>query len=383
MNLRIILLFLIFTANSVFAQNEISNFKEKFDLPNQVKETSGLLFFNGKIITHNDSGDSANLYEIDSLNGSLLRTVSISNASNIDWEDITEDESHLYIGDIGNNNGNRNDLTIYKVLKSDFKNNTSVTAEIISFTYEDQTDFTNKPNSSNFDAETIVVFGESILIFTKNWANFETNVYEIPKLEGNYSAKKVSTANVEGLITGGSYNYDRFYLTGYDATFTPFLIYIGFNRKPGSDIFFSGFSKISLENEIGKGSQIEGITNTENTGKYYISREFFTTNQNGMQFTFPQKLYEFFDFTSYLLSTNKNSFNNLMLQPNPVNDKLTFTVSVEITKIEIYNSLGKLVSETNKNLNNKVDVSGLSSGNYFLKLHSKNNKTTIKKFIKL
>lgn len=100
---------------------QISNFKDKFELPDQVKETSGLLFFKGKIITHNDSGDSANLYELDSLNGNLLRTINITNATNVDWEDIAEDNTHIYIGDFGNNNGNRTDLKIYKILKSDLR----------------------------------------------------------------------------------------------------------------------------------------------------------------------------------------------------------------------------------------------------------------------
>ena len=120
--------FIIFTFYSFLAISQITNFKEKFDLPEETKETSGLLFFDSKIITHNDSGNNANLFEIDSLSGNLLRTISISNATNIDWEDITEDENHIYIADIGNNNGNRIDLKIYKILKSDFKKSTSVSA---------------------------------------------------------------------------------------------------------------------------------------------------------------------------------------------------------------------------------------------------------------
>ena len=96
----ILLLFL----NSFLGQSQITSFREKFELPEVVKETSGLLFIDGKIITHNDSGDDANLYELDSLSGNLQRTINITNATNINWEDITEDENHLYIGDFGNNN---------------------------------------------------------------------------------------------------------------------------------------------------------------------------------------------------------------------------------------------------------------------------------------
>jgi hypothetical protein len=50
---------LLFAFTAAYSQNQIRNFKEKFELPEQVKETSGLLFLDGKIITHNDSGDAA------------------------------------------------------------------------------------------------------------------------------------------------------------------------------------------------------------------------------------------------------------------------------------------------------------------------------------
>jgi hypothetical protein len=33
----------------------------------------------------------------------VLRTVAITNATNVDWEDIAQDASYIYIGDIGNN----------------------------------------------------------------------------------------------------------------------------------------------------------------------------------------------------------------------------------------------------------------------------------------
>ncbi|WP_144896518.1 hypothetical protein [Lutibacter sp. Hel_I_33_5] len=66
-----------FFLSPIFGQGNIDNFKEKFTLPIEVKETSGLLFFNDKIITHNDSGYAANLYEIDSLSGLITRTVKL------------------------------------------------------------------------------------------------------------------------------------------------------------------------------------------------------------------------------------------------------------------------------------------------------------------
>ena len=58
-----------------------STIEEKFELPDEVKETSGLLFFNEKVITHNDSGDGPYLYEIDTINGNISRVITITNAT--------------------------------------------------------------------------------------------------------------------------------------------------------------------------------------------------------------------------------------------------------------------------------------------------------------
>ena len=118
---NLFILFAFFFCISLQAQ--IENITEKYNLPNSISETSGLLFYNGKLITHNDSGDAANLYELDTIRGNITRTITISNATNSDWEDITQDDTHIYIGDFGNNsNGNRQDLKIYKILRFIVKN---------------------------------------------------------------------------------------------------------------------------------------------------------------------------------------------------------------------------------------------------------------------
>ncbi|MFQ3306512.1 MAG: hypothetical protein ACI9K4_001584, partial [Polaribacter sp.] len=57
MKLKIFLILLLLAFKTAYSQNQIGSFKEKFELPEKVKETSGLLFLDGKIITHNDSGD--------------------------------------------------------------------------------------------------------------------------------------------------------------------------------------------------------------------------------------------------------------------------------------------------------------------------------------
>lgn len=356
-------------------QSQIDNFKEKFELPSKVNETSGLLFLDGKIITHNDSGDAANLYEIDSLSGNLLRTINIDNATNVDWEDITEDESHIYIGDIGNNNGTRTDLKIYKIKKSDFLNNNSVSAEIISFSYEDQIDFSSS-NTHNFDAEAFVFNDNSFFIFTKNWGDFKTNVYKIPSTIGTHTAIKVSSANTEGLITGATISNNNFYLCGSNTSFIPFIIYISQNRTPGDDLFNSGFEKHNLDAQL-QYSQIEAITRFDN-GKFYLSREAVNFSSINLK----QILFEFSDSRDLLLSTARNDVESFKIFPNPTFDKIKIITDVTIDKVAVFNILGKKVLEYNSN-RKVVDISDLSQGVYLLKIQFENLKTINKKVIRL
>tara|TARA_B100000795_G_scaffold192912_1_gene147305 strand:+ start:1914 stop:3053 length:1140 start_codon:yes stop_codon:yes gene_type:complete len=372
-------LFLLILLNSFLGQSQISDFKEKFELPSVVEETSGLLFLDGKIITNNDSGDAANLYEIDSLTGNLLRTININNATNVDWEDLADDETYIYIGDFGNNNGTRTDLKIYRILKTDFKNNTQVSPEIISFSYEDQSNF-NSSNSHNFDAEAFVVYEDSILIFTKNRGDLKTNVYKIPKIIGNYTAVKVSSANVAGLITGATYN-GNFLLCGYDENLTPFLVQISYDRAPGDDIFSSGFTKEFLTTQLGQGSQVEAITSFE-LGKYYISREFFSTSVGGFEFTFPQKLYEFTDARDFLLSTERNNLDNFKIYPNPTSNKLYLNSKKAIKKVSLFNIVGDKILSFNSD-QKEINISHFSKGIYILRIQFKDNKSVVRKIIKL
>ncbi|QMU63741.1 MAG: T9SS type A sorting domain-containing protein [Flavobacteriaceae bacterium] len=379
------LLLLCFIHIAVFSQ--ISNFSEKFELPSEVEETSGLLFLNGKIITHNDSGNEAKLYEIDSLSGALTRTITITNATNVDWEDITQDNTHVYIGDIGNNNGNRTDLTIYKILKTDYLANTDITAETISFSYEDQTDFSSHPNSSNFDAEAISVYQNQLFIFTKNGSDLMTNVYVVPLTPGTHTAVKVSSFNVSGFITGASYSSfdDSFMLTGYDSTLTPFLIYIDQNRPPGNDIFAGGATKFSLTDELGEGNQVEGITHY-NEGNYYISRERLTITVNGIEITRTQKLYQFYNLASTVLSVYEESFKpRIILYPSPSKNYISIAhlnANKRISKIELYNANGVKIKQV-VNTTRKISTKNLSTGIFFIKVIFADQSVIIKKMIKI
>lgn len=257
-------------------------------------QNSGLLFYNSKLISHNDSGGDASLYEIDTSTGAITRTVTISNATNVDWEDLTQDTSYIYIGDFGNNFGNRTNLRIYKISKDDYNNNDTVTAEIISYSYADQLDFTSNINNHNWDAEALISYGDKLLIFSKNWVDNKVNVYAIPKTSGTHIANIESTYNTNGLITGADTSSDEsiIYLTGYTDSAPPFM-YTIHNIPNNSLDVFTGTVSDKITDITPIGNQVEAIAYKETTASkhnLYISNEKFTTVFNSIPFNFPAKL---------------------------------------------------------------------------------------------
>lgn len=366
---------LILTSAMGFGQ--ILGFKEKFTLPQEVSETSGLLFFNGKIITHNDSGDTANLYEIDSLSGTLLRTITVANATHIDWEDIAENENYIFIGDFGNNNGNRTDLTIYKIAKADFIANNTVTAELIQFAYSEQEDFSVRTNAHNFDAEAMVVINNTILLFTKNWSNLETDVYAIPTEEGQYEVTKKSNANINGLITGATKRNDKVLLCGYATSAIPFLVFIELEDTNASNIFANGFERYDLSTELGFGSQVEGITSV-NSNQFFLSREAV----NNPVLNLEQALFSFTDDRFETLSIENYTNTSSTFFPNPVKNNLNIRNYKTCIKVEIFDALGKKVFQSKK-IHNTIALHHLKKGVYLINLYYENKKRVQHKFMKL
>lgn len=163
------------------------------NLPNTVSETSGLEGEGTQQFwTHNDSGGNNELYEISS-SGTVERTLVVENATNVDWEELAQDDAgNLYIGDFGNNANARMDLQIYKIPNPNGLTSDTVTAEIIEFTYEDQTMFPPPDSLLNFDMEAMIWYRGKLHLFSKNRTDpFDgfTRHYSLPDSAGTFVAE--------------------------------------------------------------------------------------------------------------------------------------------------------------------------------------------------
>ena len=74
-----------------------------------------------------------------------------------------------------------------------------------------------------------------------------------------------------------------------------------------------------------------------------------------------------------------NSDVEINIYPNPTENELNISSSVEITKIEILNILGQVVyTNEMKSKNTKIDISNLPKGNYIAKIHTQKGVKTEK-----
>ncbi|MFT4644585.1 MAG: hypothetical protein ACI8ZX_000990 [Planctomycetota bacterium] len=336
-------------------------------LPNEIVESSGLIYFDNKLITHTDSGGENALYEIDTNTAQVLRKVYITNSVNNDWEDITQDENYIYIADFGNNQGSRTDLKILKISKTEFQTYDSIQATFIKYSYEDQTDFTPTSKMTNFDAEAIISIEDSLYIFTKNWGNQETSVYPIPKDTGTFIVSKNEQFDVEGMITAADYNHatNTVFLIGY----TPLGIPFAFSLKDfDQNIFFSG-DTVRFQVQLKQSVQIEAICSTMDN-KYYVSSEdFFTLNAS--LHTFKRE-----SSTVQSIFTLKSKIRNIAI-PNPIKNKVC--IDTEFQKAILYNALSQYIKTVYKNC---FEIAAQKDGIYFLKVFDNNGQTQTIQIVK-
>ena len=87
-----------------------------------------------------------------------------------------------------------------------------------------------------------------------------------------------------------------------------------------------------------------------------------------------------------VLSLDEVAETSFKVYPNPVVDELTVAVGnfSDNLDVVIYNTLGSLVLSKNSvtSNNNKIDISQLNEGVYFLSIRDEENKTFTKRFIK-
>lgn len=160
------------------------------------RNTSGLLW------SHNDSGEPV-LIALGT-DGTTRGRVSVAGAGVEDWEDIDvgpcPQGSCVYIGDIGDNNGKRGSVTIYRVPEPDPETATSSRAESMRLTYPD----------GPKDAESLIVMPNGTMYVVTKGERSPAALYRAGPFNGGGSARLELVATiVEGQGRGGASRENR------------------------------------------------------------------------------------------------------------------------------------------------------------------------------
>jgi hypothetical protein len=243
-------------------------------LPCALKETSGLAFYDGLLWSFNDSGGKSVLYGMDAHSGKILRRIKI-NRPNHDWESIAASPEGLWIGDIGNNRGQRKDLQLFFLSGDQLKKSARAMPKTTLSVHYPEADFPQiKGKGHNRDSEAIAFIGDKLWLFTKNRLN--TDTYLAP-LSAEHTAQAIvplDTLKVEMMVTGADYNEstDLLAICGYYA-FRNYLAFIPLFTNQGKP--FEGIIRYHLRGL--DGAQIESVAlgaenmiilSTEKTGLF-------------------------------------------------------------------------------------------------------------------
>lgn len=170
-----------------------------YRMDDRIDEGSGLVAsatWPGVFWTHNDSGDDPVLYAVNGA-GRLVREVPVAGAEAVDWEDLSRGpEGELFVGDMGNNDSDRDDLIVYRIAEPDpYGAGSAEVIGTIRFSYPDQQ---RLGGVENFDAEGLFFDRDTLYLLTKHRDDLDTTLYRFPALQGEVVLERLGDFTVGG-----------------------------------------------------------------------------------------------------------------------------------------------------------------------------------------
>ncbi len=353
-------LLLIFSTIFIFQMNgQITSFIEVNELPQMNSKYSGSVYYNNILYAVGNRGSGNTIQKIDPNTGKEIGDIKVENAINYDWEAMTQDDKHIFIGDIGNKSGNRQNLRIYKIAKRDLEKD-RVQAEILEFEYKDQEHYINQYENHNYDAEAMTIINGALYIFSKNWKNGETKMYRLWVDKKVQSAQLICTFDVGGWINGANFNEENRSLQLIGNGTKPFVVEFK-NFQPNADNLELEKYYLPTSFNIAEIGFICGFEKGYWIGSVHAKGENKILNS--------MRLYYFELKSSPAIKKNNNQKVDAMIYPNPSSNEISILTENEILDVQVF-SFGGLKQNIIFENSNKVNIHKLNKGNYLMQINT-------------
>jgi len=261
-------------------------------------------------------------------------------------------------------------------------------------------------NDVKFDGTDLVVSGNLITDKTKPFVGMDGT--QIPNIYTKFYAGLIAKIDINGnvkwekdLQSSQSLQTEMYTNIALDEqkNIYAYITYKGLIHFNNVEYTFGNSLENKVISKFGGDGSLKYFKSVDNTGNAFQGRKYYNSidvisndtfnilgyTSNNYFLNFPlvnsviPKLY-IATFKAENLQTIENQNFNLKLYPNPTSDFLNIKSDQKISKIEIYDTTGKLV-QTSKMNNEKVSVSKLPKGNYLIKIQTENGVVN-SKFIK-
>lgn len=255
-NRRSLFLYLILTLSASACAMPLGLTQAGTIVSSDIDEASGLAIsrLNDKVLwVHNDSGDSARLFAIDS-GGKQLATVNVEGVKSIDWEDIASftyhNQSYLLIADIGDNQAQRSQYQLHLIKEPDLSQLHG--NKLLSVKPSWSMTFTYGDGAHDSESVAVDVAKQKILLLTKR--DKLPILYELPLIdpalgqtESNHSANNLAANSTKQFNRQAKKLGEIAPLPSAMLDYTSIYTWIGFAGKPTAmDISADGLSAVVL-----------------------------------------------------------------------------------------------------------------------------------------
>jgi hypothetical protein len=250
----------------------ISDQLQYWQLASDLKEISGLVAVEDGLWAVSDNPKKP-VMKLDQ-QGTIVQELTLQGFQIEDAEALASDGRYIYVGDVGDNKGDREERKIYRVEVASIEKGQSVTAraDVITFSFEGQT-IAGKKKENEFDCEAMFFHNGSLYLFTKRRTDKDTEVFCLSAAPGKQVAKSLGTFETSGMITGASINAagTEVALTGYYKGHRyPFLLLL---KNFSGDAFFGGTrERIELASDK-RDWQVESITYAGDDVLYFANED--------------------------------------------------------------------------------------------------------------